>query len=74
MYLSPLFIEITSFSAVVKFKSDDIDKSPTEVFNEIVASIPVLSVLPILVVGYEGTPRYKERFGLNNKSSTVFLK
>ena len=27
MYLSPLFIEITSFSAVVKFKSDDIDKS-----------------------------------------------
>ena len=27
MYLYPLFIEITSFSAVVKFKSDDIDKS-----------------------------------------------
>ena len=41
----------------MKFKSDEIDKSPRDVNNEIAASIPVLSVLPILVVGYEGTPR-----------------
>ena len=57
MYLSPLLIEITSFSAVVKFISDKIDKSPTEVLREIEASKPVLSVLPIFVVGYDGTPR-----------------
>ena len=64
----------TLFSAVVKFKLDEISRAPTDVFNEIEASIPVLSVLPIFVVGKDGTPRYSERFGLNNKSSTVFLK
>ena len=44
-------MEITSFSAVVKFISDEIDKPPTDVSREIVASKPVLSVLPIFVVG-----------------------
>ena len=44
------------------------------VLYESEASIPVLCVLPIFVVGKLGVPRYNDRLGENNKSSTVFLK
>ena len=66
-----MFISKTSLSDVVKLRFVLILKSfPTVVLYESEASIPVLWVLPIFVVGKLGVPRYNDKLGANNKGAS----